>query len=407
MPAASSEDPFDLFISHASEDKQAIVRPLAEALRRQGFTVWLDEDEVGLGDSIQGVIDRGLASARFGVVVLSPSFFAKAWTRSELGALLALEVEAERTMVLPVWHGIGQREVLRHAPLLADRIGVSTSAGLDHVAEQVAAAVRREQRVAAGAAAPKPAEDRLLRAVPLSLLDARQEALSLPRRDDGAARALALALGDRIVVGRAYAGQLHDRALEALHRQGHERVHWVTHWDDTALNQISIELGYRSAAGHHILTLENLTGYAPRQGAIELVHAGGRSRHVPPGGRLEHALDGGGTLVLVLGRGTGSQRLVHLIFEPVRCGGVEVPTLRTEGTLFWVPPGDPAATLVQFFGLWLPLTAAELSALLRDTGAELTVRFTQRPLSLTFFVDPEAGAMVVSEENLEQALGLL
>ena len=33
----------DLFISHASEDKDELVHPLAEGLKRAGVDVWYDE----------------------------------------------------------------------------------------------------------------------------------------------------------------------------------------------------------------------------------------------------------------------------------------------------------------------------------------------------------------------------
>ena len=76
--------PWDVFISHASEDKQAVVLPLAEALRKRGVSVWIDAAELQLGDSLSEKIDDGLAGSRFGVVILSPSFFGKQWPKREL-----------------------------------------------------------------------------------------------------------------------------------------------------------------------------------------------------------------------------------------------------------------------------------------------------------------------------------
>jgi hypothetical protein len=69
----------DLFIAHASEDKDAVARPLSEALLARGWSVWLDELELTVGDSLSSHIDSALARSRFGVVVLSPAFFAKPW----------------------------------------------------------------------------------------------------------------------------------------------------------------------------------------------------------------------------------------------------------------------------------------------------------------------------------------
>src|SRR5205823_5536445 len=72
---------YDVFICHASEDKHDVARPLAEALTARGARVWLDELEMKVGDSLRLKIDDGLRLSRFGVVVLSPSFFDKRWTQ--------------------------------------------------------------------------------------------------------------------------------------------------------------------------------------------------------------------------------------------------------------------------------------------------------------------------------------
>jgi hypothetical protein len=39
--------------------------------------VWFDEFTLKVGDSLRRTIDHGLGYSRFGVVVLSPAFFAK------------------------------------------------------------------------------------------------------------------------------------------------------------------------------------------------------------------------------------------------------------------------------------------------------------------------------------------
>lgn len=63
---------------HASEDKAALARPLAERLRAEHVEVWYDEFSLSVGDSLRRSIDRGLSQSRFGIVVLSPSFFCQA-----------------------------------------------------------------------------------------------------------------------------------------------------------------------------------------------------------------------------------------------------------------------------------------------------------------------------------------
>jgi hypothetical protein len=75
---------WDLFISHASEDKDSFVRPLATALRQLGVMVWYDEFSLSIGDSISRSIDSGLANSKYGLVVISESFIRKKWPEYEL-----------------------------------------------------------------------------------------------------------------------------------------------------------------------------------------------------------------------------------------------------------------------------------------------------------------------------------
>ena len=78
---------WDLFISHASEDKASVARPLAEILREKGIRVWIDETELCLGDSLRAKIDEGLAQSRFGLVIVSRAFLSKRWPIQELNGL--------------------------------------------------------------------------------------------------------------------------------------------------------------------------------------------------------------------------------------------------------------------------------------------------------------------------------
>lgn len=133
---------WDVFISHASEDKDTIARPLAEALRAKGLKVWFDEAELTLGDSLRQSIDRGLARSRYGIVILSEAFFSKHWPRRELDGLDAREVNGVK-VILPVWHGVDQAAVARHSPMLAGRMAVSSSRGFPAVVEEILKALRR------------------------------------------------------------------------------------------------------------------------------------------------------------------------------------------------------------------------------------------------------------------------
>lgn len=91
-----------IFIAHATEDKDAVARPIADALRKRGYSVWYDEYSLKLGDSLRRGIDKGLASCVFGVVILSKSFFAKQWPQKELDALTTREAAEGGKIILPV-----------------------------------------------------------------------------------------------------------------------------------------------------------------------------------------------------------------------------------------------------------------------------------------------------------------
>lgn len=127
---------WDFFISHASEDKDAIARGLAEALRAKGKKVWYDDFSLKVGDSLRESIDHGLARSNFGIVILSSQFFEKHWPKKELDGLAAREVNG-RKVILPVWHEVRFNEVREYSPTLADRVAVSTDKGLEYVVEKI------------------------------------------------------------------------------------------------------------------------------------------------------------------------------------------------------------------------------------------------------------------------------
>lgn len=130
------QDRWDFFISHASEDKEAIARPLAAALIAKGKTVWYDDFSLKMGDSLRESIDCGLGNSSFGIVILSPHFFEKDWPKKELDGLAAREVNGTK-VILPVWHEVGFNEVRQYSPTLAGRVAASSNKGLEYVVEKI------------------------------------------------------------------------------------------------------------------------------------------------------------------------------------------------------------------------------------------------------------------------------
>lgn len=137
---------WDVFICHASEDKEPFVRQLAEPLRAEGLRVWYDEFTLKVGDSLRRSIDRGLASSQFGAVVLSPHFFAKEWPQRELDGLTTHEVGG-RKVILPIWHNIEAEGVQSFSPTLADRVALKSSTGLNVVVRELLRAVSSDHEI--------------------------------------------------------------------------------------------------------------------------------------------------------------------------------------------------------------------------------------------------------------------
>ena len=128
---------YDIFISHATEDKEAVVRPLVNGLSSSGLRVWYDEFELKLGDSLSQSIDHGLANSKYGLVVLSHSFFNKNWPRYELDGLVNRQMVGGK-VILPIWHGVSRNDVSSYSPSLADKLSLDTeNSSIDNIVKAI------------------------------------------------------------------------------------------------------------------------------------------------------------------------------------------------------------------------------------------------------------------------------
>jgi hypothetical protein len=128
---------YDFFISHATEDKESFVQPLAESLERENVKIWYDKFQMKIGDSLRKKIDEGLKSSKYGIVVLSRDFFKKNWTEYELNGLVAREMNGVK-VILPIWHNVTRDEVLSFSPTLADKVALNTAIySLDEITNEL------------------------------------------------------------------------------------------------------------------------------------------------------------------------------------------------------------------------------------------------------------------------------
>ena len=117
---------YDLFISHASEDKDEIVRPMATILERLSVRVWYDEFSLQLGDSLTASIDKGLRQSRYGLLVLSKAFIGKNWPDYEYRSLLTRQIDGE-SVILPLWYGVTKEVVKAYSLFLTDIKGLAVT----------------------------------------------------------------------------------------------------------------------------------------------------------------------------------------------------------------------------------------------------------------------------------------
>lgn len=133
---------WDVFISHASEDKEVFVKPLANLLTQFGVDVWYDEFTLKVGDSLSGSIDKGLVNSKYGIVVISKDFMKKNWPDYELRGLVSKEISGKK-VILPIWHNIIREDILGYSPTLTDKIALSTNIdNIDDIAMKILEVIR-------------------------------------------------------------------------------------------------------------------------------------------------------------------------------------------------------------------------------------------------------------------------
>jgi hypothetical protein len=136
------DGPYDVFISYASEDEEAVARPLYEGLTAAGLKVWFAPLSLSIGDSQRKEIDRGIATSRFSTVILAKNYAKKSWTNYELNGLVVQDVGGTQRL-LPIWHDISKQDVINFSPSLADKVARKTSdRTIPEIADEIAKVIR-------------------------------------------------------------------------------------------------------------------------------------------------------------------------------------------------------------------------------------------------------------------------
>jgi hypothetical protein len=117
------------FISHDSNDKNDIARPIAEGLAKMGLSVWFDEFSLKPGDRLRESIEKGMKDCKKCILILTPNFLANSgWTAAEFNMIFTREIIEGTPLVVPVWAGVSKQDVYQYSPGLVNVLGAIWSA---------------------------------------------------------------------------------------------------------------------------------------------------------------------------------------------------------------------------------------------------------------------------------------
>ncbi len=91
----------EIYISYCKSDREFAHR-LINDLRCQDVNVWIDDEQIGLGDSLIKRIEDGLDNVKFWAVILSPSAMISPMIQALIEAVLNLEINNGEVKLLPL-----------------------------------------------------------------------------------------------------------------------------------------------------------------------------------------------------------------------------------------------------------------------------------------------------------------
>lgn len=126
---------FDIFIGHASEDKDLVARPIFEECNKVGIRAFIDEIHIEWGDSLTEKINHALGKSKYFLAVMSEKSIKKAWPRKELNSAVAREISGDQK-VLPLIVG-DYKKILSEFPLLADKLFIQWEGNAIEIVDEI------------------------------------------------------------------------------------------------------------------------------------------------------------------------------------------------------------------------------------------------------------------------------
>lgn len=130
------------FISHDSRDKLEIAEPLAVHLTKLMCPLWYDEFSLKVGDSLRDSIENGLKECHKCVFIITQNFLSNGgWSKREYDSVFTREIMEKRNVIIPIWYNVTPQDVYSYSPILADRVAVDWSLGIEKVANKILLAI--------------------------------------------------------------------------------------------------------------------------------------------------------------------------------------------------------------------------------------------------------------------------
>lgn len=132
---------YEIFISHASEDRPEVARPVHAACERLGLKVFLDDEHIAWGENFTRKINSALGAARTVLCIISPVSVTKQWPMAEVNTALSLEISGKKEVFCLI---VGRPD-LSHLPLIAGKDFMLWNGDGNAVAKELKARMRRHK----------------------------------------------------------------------------------------------------------------------------------------------------------------------------------------------------------------------------------------------------------------------
>ena len=125
IPKTASKK-YDVFLSYANKDSKKYIEKLYKELKKLGLNIFYDKESIDWGDEWKERILESTQDSEFAILVISKNYFGREWTERELNEFLSRKNKAGQKIILPIIHGITNKELAEKYPELGKIQTIST-----------------------------------------------------------------------------------------------------------------------------------------------------------------------------------------------------------------------------------------------------------------------------------------